>query len=726
MCLLVVFPTNIPLSEIDQYPTPVESVRITNRQPTFGWCLPAGVSQQAFQILVADQRELLLRGEGNCWDSGRVSSKQSQAILYDGPRLRTNQTYYWTVRVWDHQEQVSDYAKPQSFVTGTLNRKYTPAHYPLQKNLQFPKEVQEVNNDHYFVDFGQAAFGRLQLILSSDTDGHEVTLHLGEVLETSDRIHREPGGGRRYRAIPLHLKKGTHTYELYLTPDRKNTRKHAVKMPEYVGEVMPFRYVEISLYPHPLKKEQLQRIAVQYPFQEEASHFRSSDEVLNQVWNLCKYTIKATSFAGIYVDGDRERVCYESDSYINQLSHYGVDAEYSLARRTLEYVLAYATWPTEWILHGVMVAHADWMYTGDTQMIQRYYPLLKNRTLVSLADEQGLISSSRSRRRTERGVNYDRTSFKRKPIQDIVDWPQTGGMGLGEDDPGETDGFEFCEINTVVNAFHCYTLRLMADMAQAIGNAKECSFWKEQLAKAAQSFQQHFFDTDRQVYVDGVGSQHASLHANMFSLAFGLVPAEYRKSVVAFVKSRGMACSVYGAQYLLEGLYEANEVEYALQLLTSTGERSWHSMLAAGSTMTMEAWGDRFKPNQDWNHAWGAAPANIIPRYLVGIRPLAPGFSKVLIQPQPDSLTEFEAKVPSIRGAFKVHYQREDTSYKLTIHIPGNTEALVRLPCLNLAENVQIFQNGQEVSVKSQGSFFEVPPISTGEFTFVVASTENN
>ena len=36
--------------------------------------------------------------------------------------------------------------------------------------------------------------------------------------------------------------------------------------------------------------------------------------------------------------------------------------------------------------------------------------------------------------------------------------------------------------------------------------------------------------------------------------------------------------------------------------------------------------------SSSWNHAWGAAPANIIPRYLVGVRPLTAGFSKVLIK----------------------------------------------------------------------------------------------
>lgn len=37
----------------------------------------------------------------------------------------------------------------------------------------------------------------------------------------------------------------------------------------------------------------------------------------------------------------------------------------------------------------------------------------------------------------------------------------------------------------------------------------------------------------------------------MMPLAFGLVPQARKKKVTDFVVSRGMACSVYAAQYLL-------------------------------------------------------------------------------------------------------------------------------------------------------------------------------
>jgi hypothetical protein len=91
---------------------------------------------------------------------------------------------------------------------------------------------------------------------------------------------------------------------------------------------------------------------------------------------------------------------------------------------------------------------------------------------------------------------------------------------------------------------------------------------------------------------------------------------------------------VYGAQYLLEALFEAGLEDDALALMTRDDMRSWLNMLEAGSTITAEAWDIRLKPNEDWNHAWGAVPANIVPRYVLGVRPLEAGFGTLLVRPQ--------------------------------------------------------------------------------------------
>ena len=141
-----------------------------------------------------------------------------------------------------------------------------------------------------------------------------------------------------------------------------------------------------------------------------------------------------------------------------------------------------------------------------------------------------------------------------------------------------------------------------------------------------------------------------------------------------------MACSVYGSQFLMDGLYEAGEADYALQLLTSDAERSWYNMIRVGSTISLEAWDDKYKPNQDWNHAWGAAPANIIPRRLMGVVPTEPGFSRIEIRPQPAGLEKASLRIPTIRGDVETAFtasvgdlaNEESTSNVMTCTCGGN------------------------------------------------------
>ena len=193
--------------------------------------------------------------------------------------------------------------------------------------------------------------------------------------------------------MPLLLKKGTHDYKIEWPVNAKRDARNPIKMPGYIGEVYPFRYVTIENYQGIIKPESVQRKMVFYRFDENASSFISSDTVLNQVWDLCKYSIKATSFTGYYVDGDRERIPYEADALINQLSHYAVDAEYSMARRSMVYLLFNPTWPTEWSLQNVPIAWNDYLYTGNNALLKKYYSELQKKILMPLAGDNGLIST---------------------------------------------------------------------------------------------------------------------------------------------------------------------------------------------------------------------------------------------------------------------------------------------------------------------------------------------
>ncbi len=721
--LLDGYVTNLPLDRLSTAVERYQVAEINSSQPNLGWVVNSdqpNTLQEAYRILLASSAELLAEGKADMWDSGRMESDNSVAVLYGGKALLPSTVYYWKVKTWDNHGRESDYSPVKRFITGkTLDG--TTARYPLQLTDEHPVLVKETATGQTFIDFGKASFGRLKLTLTSQGTTDTVTIHLGELAENG-KINRTPGGTIRYTRYQLPLMAGTHTYTLKITPDKRNTDMSAnesgvkpILMPDYIGEVYPFRYCEIEQYPKAIEPAAILRQTAHYPFNDDASFFHSSDTVLNQVWELCKYSIKATSFAGVYVDGDRERIPYEADAVINQLCHYAVDREFSMARYSHEYLIHSATWPAEWIMQSVIMAWNDYLYTGNKQSLKRFYTDLKAKTLLGLKDTNGLISTRTGKQTPELLASIH---FRGKALRDIVDWPQSGILGLGKSEPGETDGYVFTDYNTVVNAYHYNALTLMSRIARVVGHDTDQLFYTREAARVKKQINTSLLDTKKGYYKDGIDTGHCSLAANMFPMAFGIVPSKNYASVRDFIRSRGLACSVYGSQFLLDAVYDAHDAAYGLALLSSTDERSWYNMIRAGSTVSTEAWDSKYKPNQDWNHAWGAAPANLIPRKLMGIEPLEPGFRKIRIKPQPDTLRQASIQTPTIRGNVTVAFeQTPDKRFEMQVEIPANTVAEVWLPSMGKQTRVSV-DNHSEKGLR-EGAFIKIQ-VGSGKHSFVV------
>ena len=494
-------------------------------------------------------------------------------------------------------------------------------------DVQRPASASSLPGGGVLIDFGRDAFGWAEVAAPAG----DYVVRLGEKLGADGRIDLDPGGTIR-AAEAAFRSRGTGFGRVPLAPDPRNTagvnrQSRAVTVPKRFGVVLPFRYAEI-VGPSAARAKVRRRV-LHWPIDMGASSFECSDGRLKQVYDFCKYSIWATSFAGVYVDGDRERIPYEADAYLNQLGHYAIDADFEMGRRTFDLLMKHPTWPTEWAQHMVMMAWADWMNSGSTELVARHYARLKeDKLLLRLARRDGLLVSFPDHSRDDQG--------------DIVDWP-----------PGERDGFAFTPVNAVVNAFHYRNLREMRDLAAALGQAEDAAFFAARAERVRRSYRRAFFRSSTGLYADGEGTDHASLHTNAAALAFGLVPKAGRRRVADFLVAKGMACSVYFAQYLLEALFEAGRDEDAIRLMTSETDRSWLGMMAQGATITTEAWSLAAKPNQDWNHAWGTAPLNVIARHVLGVRPTSPGFRTYIVEPHCGSL-EVAGVVPTVRGPIAV------------------------------------------------------------------------
>jgi hypothetical protein len=112
-------PPNAPTSPLCEGVT--NPTDVTDPTPEFSWTFsdPDGSDTQgAYQILVASTSENLAANNGDMWDSGKVSSSDSN-VSYAGTTLAQNQTCYWKVKTWDNHGAGGPYCNEQQFTTSS-------------------------------------------------------------------------------------------------------------------------------------------------------------------------------------------------------------------------------------------------------------------------------------------------------------------------------------------------------------------------------------------------------------------------------------------------------------------------------------------------------------------------------------------------------------------------------------------------------------------------------
>lgn len=98
-------------------------VAIENRTPRLSWQLRSAgeaKAQTAYRVLVAASPSLLIEGQADFWDSGKVISSQSNQVEYKGKSLDSRQTLYWKVMVWDEKEKASSWSDAGKWTMGLL------------------------------------------------------------------------------------------------------------------------------------------------------------------------------------------------------------------------------------------------------------------------------------------------------------------------------------------------------------------------------------------------------------------------------------------------------------------------------------------------------------------------------------------------------------------------------------------------------------------------------
>lgn len=521
----------------------------------------------------------------------------------------------------------------------------------------FPSLLETNSAGHVVVDFGRHAFGWLEVDAVA-TGRYEIVW--GELLndcravETNRFYTIERGCVRCACSTGVFDRVGIHRIPLQ-TGNGSSFYQGAWQtylVPEKYGNVMPFRWAEVICAPFEIGANTLRQVAVRHPYDLDESSFASSSPVLDRVVDFCKYSIAATSFLGRFVDGDRERLTYEADSLIAQLGSYAMSSDYTVPRATLDWVSDHSTWPTEWKQFFVRMCWLDWMYTGDTSRIVRYYDLMRTQKIwTQCARADGLLVTDWRKRKD---VNLPR---------DIVDWAMC-----------YRDGFVFTPVNSVVNALRYRNLLEMRDIAEAIGKKGDAIGFAKEAERIRNAYVNVFLDPKTGLVRDGEGTEHFTVQGNAMALSCGVLPTDRIVPAADYIVRKGMSCSTYMAQFVLEALCRSGREKEAIELMTTQGPRGWLAMLEKGATITTEFWDLTLaEPYRvpDMNHAWSTAPVNVVTRFLLGVVPLEPGFARIAVTPHPGSLSHLAAKVPTKRGVLSMCMEKTETQWEFALDVPA-------------------------------------------------------
>jgi hypothetical protein len=258
------------------------------------------------------------------------------------------------------------------------------------------------------------------------------------------------------------------------------------------------------------------------------------------------------------------------------------------------------------------------------------------------------------------------------------------------------DGFVFVPSNTVVNAHYVSAFNRFGDLAEAAGDAAGAAAARAKAAALAAAMRRLLFNASSGAFDDGLGAGHSAIHSSAYALGCGVADGDdaVGAALWATLLSRldpvsGIPVGPYPGLFFGTALAR-NTSDHGRALVSrflgSNGTNSWLNQIRQGATTTMESWTVAEKGNLTWSHPWMAFALQLIIRWLLGVRALAAGFARVLVQPQLGGLAWARGAVPTARGAVTVSAAQTldaaqlPTSFELNLTVPGAVNATACLP----------------------------------------------
>ena len=427
-----------------------------------------------------------------------------------------------------------------------------------------------------------------------------------------------------------------------------------------------WRYLQIDVTTKssPLRLDKLDAWFTAYPFKERAAITGDIPE-LSQIWNTGWRTARLCAHE-TYMDAPYwEQLQYVGDTRIEALISYVVTGDSRLARQAIANIdasrvpegITQSRFPSSlpqfiptFSLLWIDMLHDYWMYVDDMPLVRETLP-----------HTRGVIDWYAARLRPD-GI------MGKVGWWEFGDW--TSGYAYGVP-PQDVDGG-----STFLTLQFIEALKDAIDLESKYGSHERVAEYQAMIRKASRALNRLSWDERYGVYADTPKKQSYSQEANLLAAWLDVAPHAQQKAILRRVLgSRGGStttiagrkvppmsqASYYFRFYLSRALEHAGLADLYLNELGP-----WRNMLKLG----LSTWAENPEPTRSDCHAWSASPNYDLLTVVAGIRPDAPGFERVRIEPHLGKMTHLDATMPHAGGNIHVVYQLTQGSWLMTIDLP--------------------------------------------------------
>lgn len=423
-----------------------------------------------------------------------------------------------------------------------------------------------------------------------------------------------------------------------------------------------FRYIQLEIVTkdQPLMLHEFSYLQTGYPL-DVKTKVMTSDASLEKIWEISERTLRLCMHETYEDCPFYEQLQYAMDSRSQILYTYAVSADDRLARQCMDDFrratrydgminCSYPNYETNVIpgfaIYYIGMVYDHMLYFGDKQLIETHVPTIL-----------GILKFFKRNLTSEGIVGKIGGPIFREKYWSFIDWTsqwkETAGVPLATKSGPIT----------MESLLYILGLQYSAKLFEYIGYPD----LSEQLIKDAEQVQHavnQFCKDESGLFLDGPGIFEFSQHTQVFAVLTDTVSSEEGKKYIRASfndPSKFAQCSVAMMYYVFRALEKCDLYEQTDNLWGI-----WREMVRKKLTTCEE---DPVTSRSDC-HAWGALALYELPAVTLGVRPTAPGFSEITVDPPIAHLTEAKGQVITPKGPVAVEWELKNGRRKIRIDAP--------------------------------------------------------